>query len=104
MEKVNLNEANRRSINKRLQGIGPLVIERIKQHQEVNGPINAFSGLSKIPGIGKKKMEILKNNCEFNQTHQRNRELNQKSSNLPCCCCAMLVVLVLLIAYYFVFY
>ena len=65
MEKVNLNEASRSTISRKVGGIGKVLSDRIKQFQENHGRIHSFDQLAGIRGIGKKRMWVLRNTCEL---------------------------------------
>lgn len=57
--KVNLNSAGESELEA-LPGVGPATAKRIVQDRETNGPFRAVEDLMRVPGIGPKKFEALK--------------------------------------------
>ncbi len=63
-EKVNLNNADRELLE-RLPGIGPTLAERIIAYREKNGGFRSVDELEKVAGIGKKKLEEIRDLVEI---------------------------------------
>ncbi|RKX59198.1 MAG: hypothetical protein DRP29_05115 [Thermodesulfobacteriota bacterium] len=79
-EKINLNEATFKEL-KSLPGIGPKIAQRIIKFREKYGPFNSIEDLLKVKGIGKKKLEILKNYLTVEEIKNRNLLNKNYSSN-----------------------
>jgi predicted DNA-binding helix-hairpin-helix protein len=58
-EKIDLNRAFYEEILS-LEGLGKTVLRRIYIYRLINGRINSYDELEKLPGIGKKSIEKLK--------------------------------------------
>jgi competence ComEA-like helix-hairpin-helix protein len=56
---VNINRASMEELMK-LNGIGPVLAHRIIEYRLKNGPIKDKDELKKVPGIGSKKFEAIK--------------------------------------------
>lgn len=58
-QKININTATVTELQK-ISGIGPSFAKRIIKYREKNGYFNELNDLLKVSGIGKKKLEALK--------------------------------------------
>lgn len=58
-EKIDINRASPRELTY-LPGIGPVLAQRIVAHREEKGPFQDLSELLRVPGIGKLKLEKIK--------------------------------------------
>ncbi|WP_172120772.1 helix-hairpin-helix domain-containing protein [Actinomyces faecalis] len=56
---INLNTAEAAALEN-LPGIGPALAERIVSHREAHGPFTAVEDLLNVPGIGRAKLEALR--------------------------------------------
>lgn len=56
---INVNTASKEELD-RIPGIGPVIAERIILYRTVNGPFKAVEDLTKVSGIGDKKLQDLK--------------------------------------------
>jgi len=61
---VNINTAGRYSLSK-LDGIGPVLAERIINYRRENGPFRDLFQITNVKGIGKVKYESIKNNIRI---------------------------------------
>ncbi len=56
---IDLNRATAQDLI-RLQGIGPVLAERIVAHREEHGPFDSVEALLDVPGIGEAKLALLR--------------------------------------------
>ena len=56
---VDLNRSTAAKIAE-LQGIGPVLAERIVAHREEHGPFESIEDLLDVPGIGEAKLALLR--------------------------------------------
>ena len=56
---LNLNTATAKELQV-LPGIGPKIAERIVKYREKNGPFSSVDDLTKVKGIGQKKLEKIR--------------------------------------------
>jgi len=59
---VNINTATSRELE-RLDGIGPVLAQRIVDYREANGSFHSLEELMDVPGIGPKKLEKMRERC-----------------------------------------
>ena len=57
--KVSVNQGSASELES-LRGVGPLLAGRIIQDRETNGAFKSLEDLTRVPGIGKKKFEKIK--------------------------------------------
>jgi len=57
--RININLASRNELMD-LPGIGPTLSERIIDYRTANGPFSTLEDLRKVPGIGEKRFETIK--------------------------------------------
>ena len=56
---IDINQANEKELQK-LPRIGPAMAIRIIEYRNVNGPFKSVDELTKVKGIGKKTLELIK--------------------------------------------
>ncbi len=56
-ESVNINTADAKTLEKRIDGVGKKKAEAIIKYREANGPFNTVEELTKVKGFGKKLLE-----------------------------------------------
>jgi competence protein ComEA len=62
--KVNINTASKRKLE-RLPGIGSDLAVRIIEHRKEFGPFDNLAELKDVPGIGERRIEVLKEEVTF---------------------------------------
>ncbi|MCX7845001.1 MAG: helix-hairpin-helix domain-containing protein [Dictyoglomaceae bacterium] len=62
--KININFASEKELEN-LPGIGPSLAKKIVEYREQNGPFKSLEDLEKVRGIGKKKIEQIKDLIEW---------------------------------------
>ena len=62
--KVNINTASKRKLE-RLPGIGRDLAVRIIEHRKEFGPFDNLAELKNVPGIGERRIEVLKDEVTF---------------------------------------
>ena len=63
-EGVNINSAGVERLTV-LDGVGPVLAERIVEHREANGEFESVAGLTAVKGIGSKTVEDLKDQARI---------------------------------------
>ncbi len=56
---ININNCSARELES-LEGIGPVLAERIVEYRRNNGPFGKIEDIRKVPGIGEKRFEAIK--------------------------------------------
>lgn len=56
---ININNCSARELES-LEGIGPVLAERIVEYRRNNGPFGKIEEIRKVPGIGEKRFEAIK--------------------------------------------
>ena len=59
---VNVNTADAQPLAAELNGVGPVIAQRIVAHREANGPYSEPTQLTQVRGVGSKTLE---KNAEF---------------------------------------
>jgi comEA protein len=59
---IDINTASASELE-RLDGIGPVLAQRIVEYRRANGPFRALEELMDVPGIGPKKLEMVRDHC-----------------------------------------
>ena len=54
---VNINTATAQELDLALEGVGPVIAERIVRYRGENGPFKSVEELKNVPGIGEKTFE-----------------------------------------------
>ncbi|MEN2983477.1 MAG: ComEA family DNA-binding protein [Dictyoglomaceae bacterium] len=62
--KININFASEKELEN-LPGIGPSLAKKIVEYREQNGPFKSLEDLERVRGIGKKKIEQIKDLIEW---------------------------------------
>ena len=69
--KVNINTASKRKLE-RLPGIGNDLAVRIIEYRKEFGPFDNLAELRDVPGIGERRLEVLKDEVTVGQLAEKN--------------------------------